>query len=214
MVTTSKFGIRKRGTEIGRAIKAAATVAPAAVTLIKTGGSKQPESWFLKNLIYQQERKIEALKKLSAVSPEQLNCVELLSVLQCFQQKKKKNNLSFWLRRNDHTKNVDYLIGISFQSLQDVSHYISILSKRQLSYGGLAENDISSPSLANTTIPLKDQFQDSLLVNSENIPRTEGTISHDLREVDKSFFPVFCLPDGPYSLFHCSQERILSSPFS
>ena len=52
-VTTSKFGIRKRGTEIGRAIKAAATVAPAAVTLIKTGGSKQPESWFLKNLIYQ-----------------------------------------------------------------------------------------------------------------------------------------------------------------
>lgn len=39
-MTTSKFGIRKRGTEIGRAIKAATTVAPAAVTLIKTGGSK------------------------------------------------------------------------------------------------------------------------------------------------------------------------------
>lgn len=39
-VTTSKFRIRERGTEIGRAIKAATIVATAAIALIKTRGSK------------------------------------------------------------------------------------------------------------------------------------------------------------------------------
>lgn len=39
-VTTSKFRIRERRTEIGRAIKAATTGVAAAVALIKTGGSK------------------------------------------------------------------------------------------------------------------------------------------------------------------------------
>lgn len=110
-MTTSKFGIRKRGTGNGRALKAAATVAPAAVTLTKDRRVSQPRPWFLKNLIHSR-RKIEALKKLSISSPELLNRVELLSVLSV----SSKKNLCFWLRC-DHTKNVDYLIGISFQSL-------------------------------------------------------------------------------------------------
>ena len=62
-VTTFKFRTRERGAKIGRPIEATATVAAAALALIKTEGS-----WNSKPLVYQGKRKIAALRNFSPPS--------------------------------------------------------------------------------------------------------------------------------------------------